>query len=96
VEVDGPGLFDVTVWRQESSITVHLVNLTNPMAMKGPYREFIPVGPIRVKFRLLAGKRPRKVQLLVSRIAARSRVENGQVDLTIPSITSHEVIAVDL
>jgi hypothetical protein len=96
VEVDGPGLFDVTVWRQESSITVHLVNLTNPMAMKGPYREFIPVGPIRVKFRLPAGTRPRKVQLLVSGTAARSRVENGQVDLTIPSITSHEVVAVDL
>jgi len=96
VEVEGPGLFDVTVWRQESSITVHLVNLTNPMAMKGPYREFIPVGPIRVIFRLLAGKRPRKVQLLVSGTAARSRVENGQIDLTIPSITSHEVVAVDL
>jgi hypothetical protein len=96
VEVEGPGLFDVTVWRQERSITVHLVNLTNPMAMKGPYREFIPVGPIRVKFRLLAGKRPRKVQLLVSGTAARSRVKNGQVDLTIPSITSHEVVAVDL
>ncbi len=96
VVVEGPGLFDLTVWRQESSITVHLVNLTNPMAMKGPYREFIPVGPIRVKFRLLAGKRPRKVQLLVSGTAARSRVKNGQVDLTIPSITSHEVVAVDL
>jgi hypothetical protein len=96
VEVEGPGLFDVTIWRQESSITVHLVNLTNPLAMKGPYREFIPVGPIRVKFRLPAGTRPRKVQLLVSGTAARSRVENGQVDLTIPSITSHEVVAVDL
>ena len=96
VEVTGPGLFDVTIWRQENSITVHLVNLTNPMAMKGPYREFIPVGPIRVKFRLPAGKGARKVQLLVSRSTARSRVENGQVDLTIPSIATHEVVAVDL
>jgi hypothetical protein len=96
VEVQGPGLFDITIWRQESSITVHLVNLTNPMAMKGPYREFIPVGPIRVKFPLPAGKRPHKVQLLVSGTAARSRVENAQLALTIPSITSHEVIAIDL
>ena len=66
VEVEGPGLFDVTIWRQESSITVHLVNLTNPMAMKGPYREFIPVGPIRVRFRLPAGQAP--AQSAVARV----------------------------
>jgi len=27
-------VLDVTVWRQEHSMTVHLVNLTNPMMMK--------------------------------------------------------------
>ena len=36
VEVDGRGVIDVTVWRQRDSMTVHLVNLTNPMMMKGP------------------------------------------------------------
>ena len=46
VEVDGPGVLDVTVWRQRESMTVHLVNLTNPMMMKGPLREIIPVGPL--------------------------------------------------
>jgi hypothetical protein len=44
VSVSGPGLLDVTVWRQKSSITVHMVNLTNPMTMKGPYRYLIPAG----------------------------------------------------
>ena len=38
VEVEGLGLLDVSVWRQRESITVHLVNLTNPMMMKGPLR----------------------------------------------------------
>ena len=33
-------------------MTVHLVNLTNPMMMKGPLREIIPVGPERVRIRL--------------------------------------------
>ena len=32
-----------TVWRQRDSMTVHLVNLTNPMMMKGPLREVFPV-----------------------------------------------------
>ena len=49
VEVDGPGLLDVTVWQNPGSITVHLVNLTNPMAMKGPYRDFFPIGAQTVK-----------------------------------------------
>ena len=44
----GPGVLDVTAWRQEASLTVHLVNLTNPMMMKGPFRELIPVGEQRV------------------------------------------------
>ena len=39
--VTGPGVLDVTVWRQKESMTVHLVNLTNPMMMKGPIRELI-------------------------------------------------------
>ena len=55
VEVEGPGVLDVTVWRQRDSMTVHLVNLTNPMMMKGPLREIIPVGPERVRIRLSPG-----------------------------------------
>jgi hypothetical protein len=41
--VRGPGVIDVTVWSQSNSMTVHLVNLTNPMMMKGPLREIIPI-----------------------------------------------------
>ena len=44
VTVTGPGVLDVTVWEQKNSMTIHLVNLTNPMMMKGPFRELIPVG----------------------------------------------------
>ena len=54
VRVYGPGMLDVTVWRQAASMTVHLVNLTNPMMMKGPFRELIPVGEQRVVVRLPA------------------------------------------
>ena len=60
VEVDGPGVLDVTAWRQRDSMTVHLVNLTNPMMMKGPLRETIPVGPLTVRIRLPEGARPSK------------------------------------
>jgi hypothetical protein len=89
VTVAGPGVLDVTVWRQASSMTVHLVNLTNPMLMKGPVREFIPVGPHEV--RLPAGVKPKRIQLLVSS----ATVPSG-LAVRVPRIVDHEVIAVDL
>jgi hypothetical protein len=96
VVVTGVGTLDVTVWRQKDSMTVHLVNLTNPMMMKGPVREFIPTPPQQVTVRLPQGAKARKVQLLVSRQPARVRETNDAVTLTIPSILDHEVIAIDL
>lgn len=96
VTVTGPGVLDVTVWRQHGSITVHLVNLTNPMMMKGPYRELIPVGEQRVRVRLPEGTRAQKVQLLVSGQQPHTRETSGVVEVTVPSIVAHEVVAIDL
>jgi hypothetical protein len=95
VEVVGPGIFDVTLWRQKDSITVHLVNLTNPMMMKGPVREFIPSPPQKVSVRL-NGRKAKKVHLLVSDHQPHVQESNGMVTLTVPSVLDHEVIAIDL
>jgi hypothetical protein len=95
VTVEGPGVLDVTVWRQEDSMTVHLVNLTNPMMMKGPLREFIPVPPQEVSVRLPEGKRGRAVKLLASGQTLRVQPAPGGIRLTLPAIVDHEVIAID-
>jgi len=96
VTVSGPGTLDVTIWRQKDSLTVHLVNLTNPMMMKGPVREFIPAPPQKVSIRMPDGRKAMKVQLLVSGRIPRVEMADGIVSLTIPSILDHEVVAVDL
>ncbi|HEY3838697.1 MAG TPA: beta-galactosidase trimerization domain-containing protein [Bryobacteraceae bacterium] len=96
VTVKGPGVFDVTIFRQQNSMTVHLVNLTNPMMMKGPIREFIPSPPQEVSIRIPKGDRAAKVKLLVSNTTARARQSAGVLTLTIPSIRDHEVVAIDL
>ena len=96
VEVVGRCVIDVTVWRQRDSMTVHLVNLTNPMMMKGPLREVIPVGPERVGIRLPAGTRARKVHLLTSGISPLVEEADGLLTVTVPSVDVHEVIAIDL
>jgi hypothetical protein len=96
VTVTGPGVLDVTIWQQASSLTVHLVNLTNPMMMKGPLREFLPTPPQKVRIRLAAGTKVKKVQLLVSGQVPHVEEANGSITLTIPSILDYEVIAIDL
>jgi hypothetical protein len=96
VTVIGPGVLDVTLWRQKASLTVHLVNLTNPMMMKGPLRELIPIGEQKVRVRLPEGTQAKSVRLLAA--AKRPRVErSGQyLSITVPAILDHEVVAIDL
>jgi hypothetical protein len=96
MQVDGPGVLDVTAWRQQASMTIHLVNLTNPMMMKGPLRETIPVGPFRVRIRLPAGTRARAVRLLTAGTTVTARPAGDVLTLTVPSVELHEVIAIDL
>jgi putative glycosyl hydrolase-like family 6 (GHL6) protein len=96
VEVEGPGIIDVTVWRQRGSMTVHLVNLTNPMMMKGPLREAIPIGPLRARIRVPGGARPMKVQLLTGGTIVAAMPSGGDVVVSVPSVDIHEVIAIDL
>jgi hypothetical protein len=96
VSVAGPGVLDVTVWRQRQSLTVHLVNLTNPMLMKGPVRELLPVGEQRVRVRLPEGTAAKAVRLLVAGATPAFREAPGSLEVTLPSIRAHEVIAVDL
>ncbi len=99
VTVTGPGVLDVTVWQQNESLTVHLVNLTNPMMMKGPVRELIPLGELRVRLRLRDGKRARNVRLLAAdkELPVQQSGESGEfVTVTVPSVLDHEVVAVDV
>ena len=93
--VAGRGVIDVSIWMQKTSMTAHLVNLTNPMMMKGPVREIIPVPAQKVRIRIPDGRRIGKVQLLVSGKTPAYRETAGVVTLDLPTIELHEVIALD-
>ena len=96
VEVEGPGVLDVTIWRQRESVAVHLVNLTNPMMMKGPVREILPIGSQHVRVRMPRGLHPEQVRLLTAGTQPAFDVTDGVVSMTVPSIDVHEVIAIDI
>ncbi|MGI8961762.1 MAG: beta-galactosidase trimerization domain-containing protein [Bryobacteraceae bacterium] len=96
VEVHGPGTLDVSIWSQRKSITVHLVNLTNPMMMKGPVREIFPVGGQRVQIRIPQTQRVAKAHLLVANRPIPFLQEKDVVKVHVPSVAVHEVVALDL
>jgi hypothetical protein len=96
VKVTGPGMFDVTLWRQKGSMTVHLVNLTNPMMMRPTFHELVPSPPQEVLIRLPAEAKAARVQLLVAGRTVSVEQGAGSIKLTVPSVLDHEVIAIDL
>jgi hypothetical protein len=95
LSVEGKGTLDVSVWMQKDSMTVHLVNLTNPMMMKGPVREIIAVPAQKVQVQAPAGRRVSKAQLLVAKREIPFQESNGFLQLEVPSIDLHEVVAFD-
>ena len=95
VTVTGPGVLDVTAWRQPNAVIIHLVNFSNPMMLKGPIRELLPVGAQQVRVRLpLQGQKP-VVKLLVSGTAPSLRTHPDGVELTVPSVLDHEVAVIE-
>jgi Hypothetical glycosyl hydrolase 6/Beta-galactosidase trimerisation domain len=93
--VEGQGILDLSIWEQKKSMTVHLVNLTNPMMMKGPVREAIAISNQRVRIRVPSGKRIHKARLLVAGSEIHYRTDGDTILIEVPSIRVHEVIALD-
>ncbi|HLJ78701.1 MAG TPA: beta-galactosidase trimerization domain-containing protein, partial [Acidobacteriaceae bacterium] len=97
LEVEGKGMLDVSIWQQKDSITIHLVNLTNPMMMKGPVREVIPISRQRVRVRPPKdGRRVTKARRLVNGGEIPFEEKDGAVLIELTEIELHEVIALDL
>jgi hypothetical protein len=95
VTVNAPGLIETTVWRQEHSMAVHLVNLTNPMMMKGPMRELIPVNA-EVSIKIPANAKVTGVQLPISERKPAYTIKDDRIILSVTQIMDHEIVGIDL
>lgn len=95
VEVEGMGIVDIATRQGRDTIAVHLVNLTNPMMMKGPIREAIPLSGQRVTVALPPGKAGATVRLLVSRETAQMRIGGGRIEIALPPIETNEVVLIE-
>ncbi|MGO1198967.1 MAG: beta-galactosidase trimerization domain-containing protein [Dermabacteraceae bacterium] len=94
VAVDAPGLLEVTAWRHIAGFTVHLVNHSNPMAMRGPAREIMPHPGATVT--MDCPERPAAVQLLRPRREPTWSWDRGSLVVHVDKIDDIDIIAVDL
>ncbi len=95
VTVKGYGLIETTVWRQKDSMAVHLVNMTNPMMMKGPFRELIPVDA-EVSVKIPDNLKLTGVHLPMRTVDPKYTLKDGRVVLKVDQIFDHEIIGLDL
>jgi hypothetical protein len=95
VEVSGKGVVDMAVREGAGVTVVHLVNLTNPMMMKGPLREWLPSPEQTVAVTLRKGETLGEVRLVVAGKAAATRRDGDRVLITVPPFEREEVIRIE-
>ena len=95
VDIQAKGVIDVAIWRQKESMTVHLVNLTNPMMMKGPIRELFPVDAT-VNIQIPDNKSVTGVHLLFGNQQPAYEIKGKNLSLHVQGIADHEIVALDL
>lgn len=92
VEVKGPGLIDLAVRQNDAGIALSLVNLTNPMTMRGAVRETVPVGRQQITVRLPNGTAGVMGRLLVAQENVDVEVNDSLAVVNIPHIELLEVL----
>jgi hypothetical protein len=95
VEVFGPGLLDVHLFRQPGRLVLHVVNLTNPAAFRPYATELYAVGPLRVRVAKPPDLAPTRARLLVAGRDGRCAVEGDWIELTLESVSDHEVVVLE-
>lgn len=92
IEVTGRGVFDVGLHEDEKGMALCLLNLTNPMMMKGPLRDTWPVGPLTATLEIPKGKTVKSASLLVAGEDVPFRISGGRATVDITEIETMEVV----
>lgn len=95
LEVQGPGLIDCHLYRQQERLILHLVNLTSAGTWRTPVHESIPVGPLTVGVKLLEGVRGQRLRLTVSGETSAPLRRDGWARFEVKSIVDHEVAVIE-
>ncbi|HUV14696.1 MAG TPA: Tat pathway signal protein, partial [Acidobacteriota bacterium] len=91
LKVEGKGLIDCNLYRQERKLILHLVNLNNG-TWRSPVHELIPIGPLKIEVKIPEGVDGGEVRCLVSGAAQQAARSEGWLRFQIDSLRDHEVI----
>ena len=91
--VEGAGLLDCHLYRQDGRLVLHLVNLTSAGTWRAPLHELVRIGPFHVDVRVPAADGA-SVRLLVGGEEVPATVADGVVGFDVPGILDHEVAVV--
>ncbi|WP_166844406.1 alpha-amylase family protein [Isoptericola sp. BMS4] len=92
VRVDGAGLVDIALLDGDDELAVAVVNLTNPMAMRGQQHELLPLADQEVLVRLPEGAEDVRARLLVDGRTAPVTVTGGTARVHLDRIDRIEVV----
>lgn len=92
--VQGAGLVDCNLYHQPGRMILHISNLISAGTWRGPIDEYIPIGPLTIKVKLLNDVPGRNLRMLVSGGKLSSSVRDGWCQFKINSILNHEVIVI--
>jgi hypothetical protein len=92
LRVQGTGLVDCHLYRQEGRLILHVVNLTSAGTWRAPIDELISIGPLQVRIKLPPGIAGRRAKLLVSAASTPVTVSRGWAEFQVKSILDHEVV----
>ena len=93
--MSGRAVLDIALRESNDAVAVAMVNLANPMMMKGPIRETYPTGKLVASVAIPEGRTFAGARLLVAGAKANAKVGDGRVDIEVPAIDLVEVVHVD-
>jgi hypothetical protein len=96
VSVTGDGLMEVIGWQTKPGYAVHLLNYNGPNAFRGHMRKPVPLGEQVVRV-TLADRRPIKgAKLLRGGTTPQFRQTGRIVEIIVPRVDLHEVVALEV
>jgi hypothetical protein len=95
LEVRGTGLIGCHLYRQTGRVILHLVNLMNAGAWRGPVDELTPIGPLQVRVQLPPEVRGHHGTCLVAARKVGVAVAGNWAEFELRSVLDHEVVVIE-
>jgi hypothetical protein len=92
--VEGNGLLETFAWETEPGFALHVLNYTNPHALRPFVSQLYGVGPLQAQVQVPGNRKITSVRALRAQKNLAFRNVGGTVRFEIPSVEDYEVVAI--